>query len=140
MKRTLLSLAVFAVGGAAVVLRRRLVVVRIEGKSMEPTLNDGDRVLVRRVHIDDVQPGTVVVLEPPEPVNGVRWLVKRAVALPGDPVPRDTAPALRDVAEQRVPDGCIVVLGDNQDRSHDSRKAGYFPAATLLGTVVRTLR
>lgn len=139
MKRVLLSLAVFA-GAAVTVLRRRLVVVGVEGNSMEPTLRDGDRVLVRRSSVGSIQRGALVVLEPPVPVDGVRWLVKRAVALPGDPVPRDTVPALRDVPGQHVPDGCLVVIGDNTDRSHDSRKAGYFPAATLLGVVIRQLR
>jgi len=41
MKRTLLSLAVFAVGGAAVVLRRRLLVVRIESKSEAVNVEPG---------------------------------------------------------------------------------------------------
>jgi len=129
-----------AAGLAAVLLRRRFVVVRVDGKSMEPTLRDGDRVLVRRTSIADVPAGAVVVLEPPEPMVGLRWMVKRAVALPGDPVPRETVPALRDVPERLVPDDCIVVLGDNTERSHDSRTAGYFPAATLLGPVIRQLR
>jgi signal peptidase I len=133
------AIAVLA-GLIAVVLRRRFVVVRVEGKSMEPTLRDGDRVLVRRTSIAGVAPGVVVVLEPPEPVDGPRWLVKRAVALPGDPVPRATVPALRDVPEPVVPEGCLVVMGDNTARSHDSRRAGYFPAATLLGIVIRQLR
>jgi signal peptidase I len=127
-------------GLAAVLLRRRFVVVRVDGKSMEPTLHGGDRVLVRRAGVATVRSGTVVVLEPPSPVDGVRWLVKRAVALPGDPVPRDTVPALRHVPERLVPNDCIVVLGDNTARSFDSREAGYFPAATLLGVVIRQLR
>jgi signal peptidase I len=71
---------------------------------------------------------------------GLRWMVKRAVALPGDPVPRETVPALRDVPEPVVPQGCLVVVGDNTGHSHDSRGAGYFPAATLLGVVIRQLR
>lgn len=34
----------------------------------------------------------------------------------------------------------VALPGDDAERSHDSRRIGYFPAATLLGIVVRQLR
>lgn len=70
MKRTASIACAFgavALGaGAALWARRRLVVVTVEGRSMEPTFEDGDRVLVRRRSLADVRNGDVVVLEPPE--------------------------------------------------------------------------
>jgi signal peptidase I len=121
--------------------RRWLIVVRVEGASMAPSLCHGDRVLVRRARSDRVRTGQLVVLAPPPPaVEGTRWLVKRAVAVPGDPVPRADVPALQAVNHARVPADRLVVLGDNAGHSYDSRKAGYFTGDGLLGVVVRTLR
>ncbi|MEV3986782.1 S26 family signal peptidase [Nonomuraea sp. NPDC049758] len=42
-----------------------------------------------------------------------------------------------DAPGTRVPDGHLVVLGDNPRRSHDSRRAGYLTADRLLGVVLR---
>lgn len=133
---------------ASVLLSRRLVAVTVRGTSMEPTYRDGDWVLVRRGL--PPLPGQVVVAEPalvgppwrdvPVRRPGQRWwLVKRVAAVPGDPVPRADVPALADVPEQRVPAGKLVLLGDNQYASLDSRRLGYFPAERVLGTVVRRL-
>jgi signal peptidase I len=69
-----------------------------------------------------------------------RWIVKRAAAVPGDPGPRESVPALRSAAEQRVPPRRLVVLGDRPDRSYDSRQYGYLAADRIMGVVVRPLR
>ncbi|MCP3819731.1 S26 family signal peptidase [Streptomyces sp. A3M-1-3] len=135
-------------------LARRLVAVTVRGASMEPSYHDADRVLVRR----DVAPvpGQVVVVERPAAgagwrlpplrrrgsaaeVAGRQWLIKRVAAAPGDPVPRDRVPALAAVPGDHVPHGSLVLLGDNQDVSFDSRRVGYFPADRVLGTVLRRL-
>ncbi|MEU0572558.1 signal peptidase I [Nonomuraea sp. NPDC005983] len=140
----LLAGVVVAVAAGALLARRRYVVVTVEGTSMAPTLDDGDRVLVRRRRIDQVGRGDVVVLEPPpDPsgrilpgppgADGRRWNIKRAIALPGDPVPPDVG---ADGA--RVPAGALVVYGDNAD-SLDSRQRGFFPADQLLGVALRRL-
>ena len=47
---------------AAVVLRRRFVVVEVDGISMRPTYEPGDRVLVRRCGADRVRRGQVVAV------------------------------------------------------------------------------
>jgi signal peptidase I len=132
-----------------VAVRRRFVVVRVVGTSMQPTLRDGERVLVRRTELQRVRRGQLVVfasfsLGPDSTVvpampGDPPWLVKRAIALPGDPVPHEQVPLLRDATLAQVPPGRIVVLGDNQSASFDSRRAGYIDGNTLLGIVVRTL-
>lgn len=127
--------------------RRRLVLVTVKGSSMEPTLFPGDRVLVHRRRLDRVRRGQLVVLEPPPMDGRIRvnidgasldhrlWNIKRAVALPGDPVP----PAVKKVEDtDRVPRGALVVLGDNA-ASTDSRQRGFFFAADLLGVVMRRM-
>ncbi|MET9343733.1 MULTISPECIES: signal peptidase I [unclassified Nonomuraea] len=138
MKLIIGGCVLVAIAGALWV-RRRYVVVTVEGTSMLPTLADGDRVLVLRRRIDQVSRGDVVVLEPPptpaEPgppgPDGRQWNIKRAVALPGDPVP----PGIDD-SVTRVPAGALVVLGDNSD-SVDSRQRGFFDADRLLGVALR---
>jgi signal peptidase I len=131
-----------AVGCTAWWARRSLVLVTVEGPSMEPTLRTGDQVLVRRAALRSVRAGDVVVLGPGAPpaigfAGGHRWIVKRAVAVPGDPVPRELD-ALADVPEPAVPAGRLVLLGDGPV-SADSRAYGYFGAELLLGVVVRRL-
>ncbi|WP_163569602.1 S26 family signal peptidase [Fodinicola feengrottensis] len=54
------------------------------------------------------------------------WLIKRAVALPGDVVPAEVP----HLAGARVPADRFVVLGDNSARSYDSRRVGYLHADT----------
>ncbi|MEV0229534.1 S26 family signal peptidase [Nonomuraea sp. NPDC050786] len=126
-------------------LRRRYVVITVRGASMWPTYRDGDRVLIRRVPVGAVRPGQAVVFASAPPGTAPAdasepWLLKRAIAVPGDPVPRARCPALRSVPGQCVPAGHLVVLGDNPDRSFDSRQAGYVTPGRLLGVVTRRLR
>lgn len=136
---------------ATAILGRKVVAVTVRGTSMEPTYRHGDRVLVRRgaalargqVTVAELPPSCGRWQTPPLPltagavaVSGRQWLIKRVVAVPGDPVPRDRAAALVDVPEERVPPGKVVLLGDNPDVSHDSRQIGYFPAERVLGAVL----
>jgi signal peptidase I len=136
--------ALVVLAAALVWLRRRYVVVTVHGASMRPTYREGDRVLIRRVPITAVRPGQVVVVSSTPPETALsddvsQWLIKRAIAVPGDPVPRERFPALRVVADTAVPPGHLVVLGDNPERSFDSRQAGYVTPGRLLGVVTRRL-
>ncbi|MEU5424880.1 S26 family signal peptidase [Streptomyces olivoreticuli] len=140
-----------------VVLRRTLVVVTVRGVSMEPAFRDGERVLVRRGGRYAV--GRVVVVErvverggerdvrrrpaPPTVEAAVpaerEWIIKRVAAVAGDPLPPGV-PASSAADGGRVPPGALVLIGDNAHNSYDSRQAGFFPAARVLGTVLRTRR
>jgi len=104
---------------------------------MEPTYHSGDRLLVRRSGLDRVRTGQVVVVQvdsatPDDPTGG--RMVKRAVAVPGDPVP----PRI-PVPGPRVPVDRLLVLGDNLARSNDSRRLGYLSADALIGVVLRPI-
>ncbi|WP_200926664.1 S26 family signal peptidase [Sphaerimonospora mesophila] len=148
-----------ALAGAAtlVTLRRRLAVITVEGRSMEPALRSGDRVLVRRVPLGRVRRGDIVVIAQPEPAprhpatvggrpdRGVRdiaqgsWVIKRAAALPGDPVPAPVAAAVSAAPGSPVPAGRLVALGDNAALSFDSRTHGYYSGDRVLGVVLRRI-
>jgi signal peptidase I len=127
-------------------LRRGWAVVTVEGSSMEPTFHHGDRVVVRRTPPFAVSSSDVVVIEqhvvdhawhngPVRVLDGRRWMIKRVGAVAGEPVPAGIP-----VPDAIVPEGSIVLLGDNADASYDSRMAGYFPVGRLLGGVVRRMR
>ncbi|WP_433497221.1 S26 family signal peptidase [Sphaerimonospora sp. CA-214678] len=151
--------AVAGLAGAATLmgLRRRLAVITVEGRSMEPALRSGDRVLVRRVPLDRVRRGDIVVIEQPEPAprhpaaaggrpeRGVgdiaqrSWVIKRAAALPGDPVPAPVAAAVSADPGSPVPAGRLVALGDNAVLSFDSRTHGYYSGDRVLGVVLRRI-
>ncbi|MEU8407784.1 signal peptidase I [Micromonospora sp. NPDC048842] len=129
--------------------RGRYAHVLITGSSMEPTYHDGDRILVRRLPHQRFRVGDVVVIECPDDrgswsstppgrrdLNRI-WMIKRVMALPGDPVPRALVPALTTVPEEFVPPGQVVVLGDAGRRSYDSKHVGYFPMDRVLGVALR---
>ncbi|MEV0747871.1 S26 family signal peptidase [Streptomyces sp. NPDC050273] len=116
-------------------LKRRLIVVTVHGASMLPTYGPGDRLIVRR-GTKRVRRGNVVVIEPPSGSWGdnsysERWLIKRVAAVPGDII----SGSYRDVRDVKVPPGKLILLGDNQDVSMDSRQLGLFFSRQLLGTV-----
>ena len=117
--------------------RRHYTAVTVRGLSMQPTLHDGDRVLVRRIPPARLHVGDVVVARPDRlGIGGDRWLVKRVAALPGDPVPESVGGRVDRTA---VPDGALVLLGDNAEASWDSRTLGLFDVLLLLGRVEGTL-
>ncbi|HLQ37529.1 MAG TPA: signal peptidase I, partial [Planctomycetota bacterium] len=103
-----------ALGATAMVLVHLFVVQIsvVRGHSMEPSLHDGDRLVVDRVsyNLVDAQRGDVVVLRYPR--NPAVDFVKRIIGLPGDRV------ALRD--GQVLLNGAPIVLqfdwvADHQD-------------------------
>lgn len=133
--------------------RRSLAVVTVSGPSMAPTYVDGQRVLVRRKPLARVRRGEVVLVERPGvatgwvdppvrgPVAARPWLVKRAVAVAGDPLPPDLVGGRAGATRlgTRVPAHRLVVLGDNPDESYDSRRFGFVEPRRLYGVVVRPL-
>ncbi|MFG1945742.1 S26 family signal peptidase [Nonomuraea sp. NPDC048826] len=128
---------VVLVGGLLLVLalRRLFVVVTVSGDSMLPAYRRGDRVLVRRRGLRHIRVRDVVVVRMPLGVPDVPWVIKRAAAVPGDDVPA----ALRASLGAVVPDGRLLVLGDNAERSTDSRHVGYLAGVDVLGLVVGRL-
>ncbi len=113
--------------------------VTVRGPSTEPAYRDGDRVLVRRG--GPPGNGEVVVAAHPGAARRGEYglLIKRVAAVPGDRIPRVGVPALARAPGSRVPEGRLVLLGDNRPVSLDSRELGYFPADRVLGRVLRQL-
>jgi signal peptidase I len=124
----------------------------IKGRSMQPTFDDGQRVVVLKsfyeLHRDDI----IVFTSTEDPSKD---LIKRIVGLPGDeirveggqvyindakhdePYTRHSAEERNDPPRQRtIRPGHYYVLGDNRPDSHDSRKFESIPAANIKGKVV----
>jgi signal peptidase I len=127
---TAAAVLVCVVAAVLVHVRMRYLLITVDGQSMAPTLVTGDRLLVRRTVLTSVRKGQMVVVCWSGSPNEL--MVKRAVAVPGDAVPRGIP-----VTERTVPAGKLVVLGDNVDHSFDSRRAGFLSAAEVVGVVVR---
>lgn len=137
-----IAAALLGVLGSAAIAwaRRHLLVVRVEGASMEPTLSDGSRILVRRADGSRVavRTGDLVLLRMPAPRAWGALVVKRVAAVAGEPVPPVVA-VRYGLSGCVVPDGSLVVLGDNPLSSLDSRHFGPVPYGSVVGVARRSL-
>lgn len=145
----------------ALVLRWGVIEPRwIPSGSMLPTLQLQDRVLVEKLRPRLGLPlpvGTVVVFRPPPTLLAAGYdpdsaLIKRVVATGGDrievragllwrndqPVRPDwtTEPMDYTLAPFEVPEGQLLVLGDNRNASLDSHLWGPLPVDRVIGTAV----
>ncbi|KAF0742558.1 hypothetical protein AaE_008607 [Aphanomyces astaci] len=114
---------------------------RVQGKSMQPTLNrdyatttKGDTVLLDKFSVQMLHRlvrGDVVVLK--SPTDPGELLTKRLIALEGDWVEG------RNGKRVVVPPGKCWVEGDNEDVSEDSNEFGSVPMALIEARVVAIL-
>jgi len=161
-----LVIVLAAVNTAAFGVQRQFYVpVTIPSGSMEPTIDAGDRILVRRTHDSvtqlarSIERGDVIVVRAPE--EGHPLVVKRVVGLPGETIQAsdgvialddqnvldetyladaitDTGSASADsvdIERTELSSTELFVLGDNRARSIDSRSYGPIQLADVVGTV-----
>ena len=115
----------------------------IPSASMEPQLNEGDRIFVNKLsyRLHDIRRGDVVVFARPAcaaPDPKIKDLVKRVIGLPGDTVEgknggvyvnghrlaEDYLPdgqTTMDFSTVTVPEDRLWMMGDNRENSTDSR-------------------
>lgn len=134
-----LILTLVALAGVLIAARAVLLVVTVQGGSMEPTLHGGDRVLVvRSRRFALVRRGAVVVCRAPDglvlpglpPITRTNsaLLVKRVAAVAGEPQPTGGV----------VPAGQVYVTGD-AGAGLDSGEFGPIPRTSVVGLVVARL-
>ncbi len=109
-------------------------VVVVSGPSMEPTYKEGDRLLMTNAYwlFGAIKKGDVVVVVRPNR----EMLIKRVVALPGEEIPQKYWSPLVYAMGGRVPEGHLFVVGDNLERSEDSRTLGAIPLSHVQGKIV----
>jgi signal peptidase I len=159
LRHVLILLCVAAFSLPAYFLASRFVVtaVVIQGRSMTPTLKDGERYYLNRWRYLFVSPdrGDLVVIKDPGHVD---FAVKRIVARPKDwlnirdgniflngkrldepYLPTGTRTDAPDMKEKwiQLGEGQYYVLGDNRNASEDSRFYGVIHRAQILGILVR---
>ena len=135
--------------------------VEVEGESMYPTLEDGDRLFTRIIAYNKPQQGDIIIFNPSiseedRSPNKDTAYVKRVIALEGQTVDIQDGKVIVDgvileedyISEEiygksqnatefpfTVPEGTVFVLGDNRNRSHDSRSkdVGAVPLDNIIG-------
>ena len=137
----------------------------IPTESMAPTIEPGDRIIANRLvyHFRDIERGDIIVFDPPpsarstcgEAGGGDIPFVKRVIGLPGDLVkvsPEDGTTYVNGEPYQiegpvlsgyevhppwpRVPEGKLLVLGDNRAFSCDSHQwqpDPFLPEDNVIG-------
>ncbi|MDN7241267.1 signal peptidase I [Planococcus sp. N028] len=150
-----------AFGLAAIIRFFFFTPIVVDGESMMPTLEHGDRMIVNKIGYNIGEPDRfdIVVFHAPEEKD----YIKRIIGLPGDHVayeddqlyingePVDepyldyykediTGTLTEDftleeiIGEETIPEGHVFVMGDNRRASKDSRMIGEVPIDEVIGS------
>ena len=130
---------------------------KVEGKSMQPTLQEEDYVFVNTAvtRFNSLHHGEIVVIKDRD---NSKYYVKRVIGLPGETIQivngtiylndkqqteqyinRELPNELQIFSEYkrtRIPPNKLFVMGDNRSQSKDSRNGlGYIEEANIIGKV-----
>lgn len=118
-------------------------VMRVVGNSMEPSFSDGQIVFVARAYYQNSSPikgdvGTVYFGLSKE------YAIKRITATPSEKINVHEGYLQGTLLLKQlkyynytVPEGTMIILGDNPENSLDSRNYGVIPLSMLQGKIVK---
>ncbi|KFN03182.1 signal peptidase I [Bacillus clarus] len=138
-------------------LSKSFIFCMVEGISMQPTLNEKDRILVNKAsaYLSSFHRREVIIIKK---VNEPTYYVKRIIGLPGDKIKleNDTVYVngekqdesyiqldllqkenrFSNFTEIKIPPNKLFVLGDNRNHSKDSRNSlGFIDKSNIIGKV-----
>lgn len=132
--------------------------VIVDGNSMNPGLEDGQKLITANFFYKPKYGDIVIFQNPDAKLN--KTLVKRVIATEGQTVAIDfekgevkvdgkvlDEPYIKELTKERenfyadqvtVPEGCVFVMGDNRNKSTDSRSSlvGMVPVDTIVGKAI----
>ncbi|WP_099203169.1 signal peptidase I [Miniphocaeibacter massiliensis] len=124
----------------------------VDGKSMYPTLNHNDRLLVNKLSFfkNDLEYGDIIIFE--SPIEENKNYIKRVIGKEGDSIEiKDNKIYVNDkivkedytstngytkysdISQWKIESGEIFVLGDNRPESNDSRTFGPISRDSIKG-------
>lgn len=136
----------------AIILVRTFIItpVRVNGTSMDPTLKDGEIMILNKISykFNDIKRYDIVVVKTED-----KKIIKRVIGLPGETLKYENnvlyidgqevkEPYLKEKTEDfninsqgysKIPKDCYFVLGDNRDNSSDSRIIGCVNKNSIEG-------
>jgi signal peptidase I len=113
--------------------------IEVQGESMQPTFDGGERLLVSKAYwlVGEIERDDIVVVKRPDTGEVI---IKRVHALSGDQVDLLNVPDPENYPLRNgpyiVPDKHIYVMGDNLPMSEDSRRFGPVPRENVIGKVI----
>ena len=122
--------------------------IRVDGHSMEPTLHNGEFIIVNKMayKFGEPQIGDVIVFHYPK--DPEQEYIKRVIGLPGDEVVIQNGEVFVNGSQLNepyiaaspnysgkwiVPEDTLFVLGDNRNNSSDSHNWGTVPLDYVVG-------
>lgn len=134
-------------------------ITTVQGVSMEPTLHTGNKLIINKVNklIHNIDRGDVIVFDstPGESKRNKVFYIKRVIGLPGDKIEiidgnvfvngieidesyADKTDSYTNLT-MTVPEDSYFVLGDNRDKSNDSRYFGTILHSQVSGNILMQL-
>lgn len=130
----------------------------VQGRSMQPTFEDGQRLLISRVHYMLGEPdyGDIIVFNSPDPMTDDEPpLIKRVIGRPGDTIEIIDTLVYRNgvpLDEPYINEPCsswkcrdhvwelgpteYFMMGDNRNHSNDSRSFGPVDQTLIIGEAI----
>ena len=156
MKDNLKKLLPYVIVVIVVILIKVYVVtpIRVNGKSMEPTLYEKDIMILNKTayYFNEPERFDIVVVNMPD-----EYLIKRVIGLPGEKVEiKDNKVyindelleeeylqnelvyddfTLQEIGYETIPENMYFVLGDNRENSMDSREIGLVSKEQIQGKI-----
>lgn len=122
----------------------------VEGESMDPTLEDGERIIFNKLiyYISEPARGDIIIIQQPQ-----KYYVKRIIGLPNETIEmNDHTLYINDIKQEHsfvnkqaqmltgdfgpitVPEDSYFVMGDNRAFSKDSRNGlGFIKREEIIG-------